>query len=76
MRSRHSDKEVESALRYAELRGWTVLVGRSHWAIIRCPERSPSGCQASVWSTPRSPVNHARQIRRAVDRCPHRSRSR
>lgn len=24
-----------------------------------------------VWSTPRNPQNHAKQLRREVDRCPH-----
>jgi hypothetical protein len=25
----------------------------------------------SVWSTPRNAENHAKQIKRIVDRCPH-----
>jgi hypothetical protein len=25
----------------------------------------------SIWSTPRNPGNHAKQIARAVKRCPH-----
>jgi hypothetical protein len=28
-----------------------------------------------VWSTPRNPENHARQITRDVDLCPHRDDS-
>ena len=28
-------------------------------------------CQVSVWSTPRSPGVHARQLQRALSRCPH-----
>jgi hypothetical protein len=28
-------------------------------------------CIRSDWPTPRSPENHARQIRNVVDRCPH-----
>lgn len=26
-------------------------------------------CVSSIWSTPRNPENHARQIKRIVDRC-------
>jgi hypothetical protein len=30
-----------------------------------------AGCSISIWSTPRNPANHAKQIRRAVTRCEH-----
>jgi len=33
-----------------------------------CPGDCP---QVSIDSTPRVPENHARALRRAVDRCPH-----
>ena len=29
------------------------------------------GCITSVWSTPKNPEGHARQLRREVDACPH-----
>ena len=29
------------------------------------------GCQHAVYCTPRQPEAHARDIRRAVDHCPH-----
>jgi hypothetical protein len=35
---------------------------------MRCPGHCP---QVSIWSTPKVPANHARALRRAVDRCPH-----
>ena len=41
------------------------------WGYMRCCEASRSGCEASVWSTPRNPGNHAKQLRRAIERCPH-----
>ncbi|VFR51946.1 FIG00581864: hypothetical protein [plant metagenome] len=71
----HSKKEVEAALRHAEENGWRVEVGGSHaWGKIYCPDndkecRCGEFCIASIWSTPRSPGNHARQIRRVVDNC-------
>ena len=37
-------------------RGWNALA---------------DGCTRAVYSTPRSPEDHAKDIRRAVDRCPH-----
>ena len=74
-RARHPKKEVEDALAYAESNGWRVEVGGSHaWGRIYCPFEDPECrcgefCIASVWSTPRDPGNHARQIRRVVDNC-------
>ncbi|MDK1037577.1 MAG: hypothetical protein QGD91_01410 [Actinomycetota bacterium] len=76
-RSRHPKKDVEPALGYAEKAGWDVASTSSghRWGVARCREASRSGCQVSIWSTPRNPGNHAKQIRRAVDRCPHDSTS-
>ncbi len=74
-RPRHSKKEIEEALRHAEEQGWRVAVGGSHaWGRIYCPYddsecRCGEFCITSVWSTPRSPTNHARALRRVVDRC-------
>lgn len=66
---RHPKKEVQDAIEYAESNGWRFEAASGHaWArgYCRCGE-----CRIiSVWSTPASPGNHGRQIRRAVDRCP------
>jgi hypothetical protein len=71
-RRRHPKKEVEEALREAESVGWRVeaTVPGHRWGVMRCPEISRDGCQASIWSTPRNPGNHAKQLRRALTRCP------
>jgi hypothetical protein len=80
-RARHPKKEVEDAIRYAESCGWRVEVGGSHaWGRIYCPYndaecRCGEFCIASIWSTPRNPGNHARQIKRVVDNCAARRRS-
>ncbi len=70
--ARHLNKEIEAALKYAREKGWTVITSpKGHcWGMIRCAH-GRGGCQKSVWSTPKSPENHADAIRRFVDHCPH-----
>ena len=76
-RQRHPKPEVEGALRHAEAHGWIVELGGSHaWGRMYCPWnddacRCGEFCIVSIWSTPKNPGNHGRQIRRAVDRCGH-----
>lgn len=70
-RARHPDKHVEAAVRYAEDQGWT-LKAQGHWGRMYCAHADRDGCQFGVNGTPRNGDAHARQIRRAVDRCPHR----
>ena len=69
-RPRHPNKEIEAAVRTAEERGWTLRL-QGHWGRLYCPEHDRDGCQVGVNGTPRNPGAHARQIRRAIDRCPH-----
>ena len=75
-RKKHSKKAVEAALKYAETYGWKVIKkGTGHaWGVIRCPHKSDDCrcgqfCQSSIWSTPKNPDNHARQIKSIVDGC-------
>jgi len=71
-RPRHPDPEIESAVRYAESKGWRWLVSAGHnWGSIWCPHQARDGCRLPVFSTPRSPTFHARKLRRDIDRCPH-----
>jgi hypothetical protein len=71
-RLRHPNKEIEAAVAYAIGRGWTLTAARGHaWGILWCPHGRRGGCWMSVHSTPRVPRDHADQIRRNVDRCPH-----
>jgi len=68
------------ALEYAEAQGWTVEKARGHaWGRLYCPYndaecRCGEFCITSVWSTPRNPGNHARQLTRVVDNCTTRQR--
>src|ERR1700730_13886265 len=74
-RARHPKKEVEDAIRHAEENGWRVEVGGSHaWGRLYCPYndtdcRCGEFCISSIWSTPKNPGNHARQVKRVVDNC-------
>lgn len=71
-RPRHTDKEVEDAVSYAESRGWRVVLGSNHaWAKLLCPHADRSGCVVFVWSTPKNAGNHARDIKRAIEKCTH-----
>ncbi|AGW91969.1 hypothetical protein [Cupriavidus necator] len=79
VRAKHPKKEIEAALRHAELQGWRVekAKGNGHaWGRIYCP-RNDKGCRcgefciSSIWSTPKRPANHANAIRRIVDNCSH-----
>jgi len=69
-RARHPKPEVEEAVRYAEARGWR-LRRMGHWGRLFCAHADRDGCQVGVNGTPRSASAHARQIIRAVERCPH-----
>ena len=76
-RKRHPNKVVERAVRYAEEAGWQVTsAGKSAhaWGILKCPSndadcRCGKFCRNSIWSTPRTPESHARQVRQWVDNC-------
>lgn len=69
-RPRHSKKEVEEAIQYAEAKGWR-LREMGHFGRLFCAKADRDGCQVGVNGTPRDNDNHAKQIKRAVDRCPH-----
>jgi len=69
-RPRHPKKEVEEALDFAEAHGWQIESPRpGHpWGKAIC-ERAEHDCLVWIWSTPRVPANHAKQIRRAIYNC-------
>ena len=71
---RHPNKEIAAAVGYAISRGWRLRApGKSAhaWGHLLCPANVQGGCRLSVWSTPKNPETHAKQIRRTVDRCQH-----
>lgn len=71
-RPRHPDKHIEKAIQYAESLSWRVELSNGHaWVRLFCRHSTREGCTIVVWSTPRCAENHARHIRRKVDRCSH-----
>jgi hypothetical protein len=71
-RPRHPKKDVEEAVQYSETLGWTFRK-MGHWGWMYCPHPDHADrCHVVVNGTPKNAGNHARQIKRAVDRCPHR----
>lgn len=71
-RPRHKNKHIEAAVRYAESLGWTFKKCKGHaWGSLYCPGATRQSCLIYIYSTPRVPENHARQIRREIDLCPH-----
>jgi hypothetical protein len=67
-------KHIRAAVDYALGRGWTLRKSssRAHlWGRLYCPLRTRDGCAKAVYSTPKNPEDHAKDLRRAVDRCPH-----
>lgn len=76
-RRKHPKPEIEAAIRHAEAHGWTIKEVTGHaWGRMFCPYsddacRCGEFCITSIWSTPRSPGNHGKQLRRVVDNCAH-----
>ncbi len=71
----HPNKEIRAALAIAETAGWTVKKSgpRAHaWGTIRC-RCGHQKCWMAIYSTPRNPQNHAKQIQRKVSACPGRA---
>ena len=69
-RSRHSNKAIEAALRQMEAEGWVFRDAHGHARFVgHCPAADVCACRVSVWSTPRNPENHARQLLRMLRRC-------
>ena len=75
-RPTHPNKEIEAAIRYAESKGWRFKsAGKSAhaWRRLFCRQADQSGCQMSVWSTPKHAEDFAKQVRRKADKCAHQS---
>ncbi len=72
-RPRHPDQDIEKAIRYGESLGWTVRMSKKghSWGFLLCANHDRQGCWVAIHSTSRSASNHANQIIRKIDRCPH-----
>lgn len=68
----HPSKEIEAVVTYAESKGWTWTKVNGHaWGKLYCAHHDRDGCKLFVWSTPRSPQNHAKDLKRTIDHCAH-----
>lgn len=66
---RHPNKHINAAIRYAISHGWMFTKSKGHaFGRIKCGVVGGI-CNWSVWSTPRSPENHARFLIHCVDTC-------
>lgn len=77
-RLKHPIKEIEKAIDYAESKGWRYKeTGNSAhaWGRLLCILEDRDGCSMSIWSPPRDADNHAKQIKRKVNVCPHYKRA-
>ncbi len=77
-RKKHSKKDIEAALQYAEEKGWRIENSKGHpFGQMYCPykdstepcEGNGKWCRVGIWSTPSNTGNHARNIKKIVDRC-------
>jgi len=73
IRSKHPNKVIEEAIKFAENQGWAIRVNeKGHaWGRLFCPGGNRGDCIISVWSTPRVAENHANQIKRRIKSCEH-----
>jgi hypothetical protein len=72
--SDHPNKHIRAVIAYALDHGWTCQKAgpRAHtWGRLYCPHSDRTGCVRAIYSTPKNPEDHAKDIRRAIDRCPH-----
>ncbi len=68
----HPDKHIREAIKYAIGNGWRFVKAgpRAHiYGTLLCGQ-GHGGCAIRVHCTPRNPKNHAKRIKKAVDRCP------
>lgn len=76
-RGKHPNKDIRAAVEYALAHGWRLRPAGGHaWGSLLCPWNDPGcrfgeHCFRSVWSTPKKPASHARELRKIVDNCKH-----
>lgn len=73
-RPRHPHKDIEEAVAHLEECGWVwKKTGKSShaWGRMLCPQNDTTGCQVSVWTTPRNAQSHAKQLMAHGNKCSH-----
>lgn len=71
-RPTHPKKEIESAVRFALVAGWSLKMSNGHiWGLLSCPDGGALRHRIAVFSTPPDRDVAAKVIKRAVLRCQH-----
>jgi hypothetical protein len=68
---KHPNKHIREAIKLAVANGWEMVdTGKSAHAFcrLRCVAGHTEH-QMSIWSTPKNPENHAKQILHKVQQC-------
>ena len=72
---RHPKKEIRRAIKEAQDAGWIIEPSKGGsskaWGQLRCGAAPEIECRMTINSTPGSPENEAKKIRRKVAKCPH-----
>lgn len=74
----HPNKAISAAIEQALAAGWSFEKAgpRAHnYGKLYCTAASRGGCIVKVYSTPRVPQAHARDIMREIRNCPHQKQS-
>jgi len=68
---KHPNKHIRDAIDYALQNGWVIIdTGKSGHSFCRLKcVLGHNEHQMSIWSTPKSPENHAKQILNKVKQC-------
>ncbi|MBR9800564.1 hypothetical protein GYB59_02160 [bacterium] len=68
----HANKEISKAIEFAIKNGWRYEKSAGHPnGRLFCPGKARGTCIRSVWSTPKNPQAHARDLIRYVKKCQH-----
>ena len=66
----HPNKHIQAASAYAISQGWLFRASNGHaFGRLQCALPQHREHMMSIWSTPKNPEQHAKQIRRKVDEC-------
>ncbi|KMJ45523.1 hypothetical protein ABLB69_09785 [Xenorhabdus khoisanae] len=67
---KHPNQFIQAAIDYALYKGWKFRPSYGHaFGRLYCGTPNHPEHMMSIWSTPRNPENHAKQIIRKVDTC-------
>lgn len=72
--SKHPNKAIRAAIKYAQSKGWIIEEGGSHcWGKMYYPISESDGKRSEnkkvpILCTPKNPENHAKRLKNIVDK--------